>query len=230
MSLRARLSDEGHPDKMASQADMANALEYPRRSKRGEHVWEPAALYREQGYWNEVAYLALETNLLIEYRDGMLEFLPMPTRAHLTVVWLFTPLIDAWIRKHGGHVFEPPMRLRLAPEPYRKPHLMVVLHPGTYTVSESFLTRTDVVMEVVSESEENHRRDYETESAECAQAGIPVYWIVDSIGKCVTVVILKDGTYHEHSNATSGETATFAVLPGFTVTAGQLFSTGAKSV
>ena len=58
----------------------------PRPSRRGEPTWEMALLHPLQGAWSESEYLALHTNRLIEYADGCLEFLPMPTLFHQAIV------------------------------------------------------------------------------------------------------------------------------------------------
>ena len=49
-----------------------------------EYAWELATLYPAQGDWSEVEYLELtdHSNRRIEFTDGRLEFLPMPTEIH----------------------------------------------------------------------------------------------------------------------------------------------------
>ena len=44
-----------------------------------EPTWEIATLFPNQGQWSEDEYLALNTNRFVEYRDGFMEVLPMPT-------------------------------------------------------------------------------------------------------------------------------------------------------
>ena len=60
----------------------------PRVSRRGEPTWEIAYLYPSQGTWSEEEYLALtnSSNRLIEFTDGFLEVLPMPTDKHQTIL------------------------------------------------------------------------------------------------------------------------------------------------
>lgn len=47
-----------------------------------------AELLPEQGSWSEADYLWLtnRTNRLIEYTDGYIEVLPMPTRTHQKIL------------------------------------------------------------------------------------------------------------------------------------------------
>ena len=58
-----------------------------------EPTWEVATLFPNQGQWSEEEYLALNTNRLVEYSDGCLEFLPMPTLSHqLIMLFLYEAL------------------------------------------------------------------------------------------------------------------------------------------
>src|SRR5678816_4496953 len=72
------------------------------------------ALLREllpaQGQWSEAAYLWLtdHTARLIEFTDGYLEVLPMPTDEHQTMVLLLYELLVAFVRPRGGKVLVAP--------------------------------------------------------------------------------------------------------------------------
>lgn len=52
----------------------------------GEPVWEIAELFPEQGAWTERQYLSLQTNRLVEFDNGTIEVLPVPTKTHQRVV------------------------------------------------------------------------------------------------------------------------------------------------
>ena len=59
----------------------------------GEPVWEINELFPEQGDWSEQLYLSLSTNRLVEFDNGMIEVLPVPTKTHqLIVAFLFGAL------------------------------------------------------------------------------------------------------------------------------------------
>jgi hypothetical protein len=47
-----------------------------------EPAWDVARLFPDQGRWSEDDYLALDTNRPVEFSDGYVEFLPMPTLSH----------------------------------------------------------------------------------------------------------------------------------------------------
>jgi len=74
------------------------------KSELGEPTWEIATLFPNQGDWNEHEYLHLNTSRLIEFVDGSLEVLPMPTELHqLIVAFLFEQL-----QSHVREVFNRP--------------------------------------------------------------------------------------------------------------------------
>jgi Uma2 family endonuclease len=57
-------------------------------SSDADDAWEVATLFPRQGKWSEEEYLRLTdgSNRRIEYTDGRLEFLPMPTDRHETLI------------------------------------------------------------------------------------------------------------------------------------------------
>lgn len=58
-------------------------------SQRGDPTWEVTLFFPRQGKWTEEDYLSLGTNWMIEFSEGILEVLPMPTIAHqMMVEWL----------------------------------------------------------------------------------------------------------------------------------------------
>ena len=50
----------------------------PTKSAVGEPVWEIAELFPQQGDWTEEGYLSLDTNLRVEFDDGVIQVLPTP--------------------------------------------------------------------------------------------------------------------------------------------------------
>lgn len=60
----------------------------PWQSADADYAWEVATLFPEQGEWSEEAYLDLTdgANRRIEFTDGRLEFLLMPTEIHEAIV------------------------------------------------------------------------------------------------------------------------------------------------
>ena len=65
----------------------------------GEPAWDIARLYPGQGYWDERDYLDLATksNQLVEYSDGFIEVLPMPTIEHQLIVRFLLDMLRVFV-------------------------------------------------------------------------------------------------------------------------------------
>ena len=203
---------------------MGKTTEQPRPSKRGEPVWELLHNYPPQGHWSEHDFLSLDENILIEYTDGTLEFLPMPTTLHQRIVMTLIRLLASHMADGNPLVLPAPLNLKVADGEYREPDVLCVLDENDPRVGERFWTGADLVVEVVSEGAEARKRDYEDKPPLYAKAGIREYWIVDPIEKQITVLALQGDTYTAHCVAKPGETATSAMLEGFSVAADRVFN------
>ena len=186
------------------------------QSHRGTPVWELARLFPTQGYWTEEDYLELETNLLIEYTDGILEFLEMPTPKHQLIVQHIQMLLLDYIRKHRrGTVFSAPLPIRVSPTAYREPDI-VYLSKKLSDLNQA-PQGADLVMEVVSPGSANRRRDLVKKRREYALAGISEYWIVDPENSSITVLALSGDKYSVASKYKAGQQAESRLLPGFQI-------------
>jgi hypothetical protein len=95
-----------------------------------EPAWEVALLFPAQGEWSEDDYLWLtdHTRCLVEFTDGHIEVLPMPTDAHQRIVLFLYRALYACLAAHGlGIVLVAPLRLRVRPGRYREPDLLLLL-------------------------------------------------------------------------------------------------------
>lgn len=203
----------------------ANPLARP-DSRRGEPAWEIALLYPPQGEWSESEYLSLGTNHLVEYSDGCLEVLPMPSPFHQFIVDFLVTLLKAFVAAHArGRVLFAPLPILLWPRKFREPDI-VYLEPGRIRDPKLPPNGADLAVEVVSEGEENRKRDLETKPEEYARAGIKEYWIVDPQEQRITVLTLDGQTYRVHGILERGQTATSVLLPGFAVSVDATFAAG----
>src|SRR3972149_1350499 len=87
-----------------------------------DYAWEVATLFPEQGEWSEEAYLDLtdDTNRRIEFTDGRLEFLAMPTEIHEALVrFLFLALYQFVEARKLGEVYFNGIRVRIRPRKMR---------------------------------------------------------------------------------------------------------------
>jgi len=173
-----------------------------------EPAWEVALLFPAQGAWSEEEYLSLDTNHLVEFSNGTIEVLPMPSDKHQSIVFFLSALLGAFAQKIGGKVLFAPLRLRLWPDKIREPDLLFLADANDPRRQNAYWTGADLVVEVVSP--DDPQRDLVTKRSEYAQAGIPEYWIVDPQAETITVLRLEAASYVEHGVFRRGEIATSA--------------------
>jgi Uma2 family endonuclease len=175
-------------------------------------AWEVATLFPAQGAWSEEEYLILDTNHLVEFSDGHIEVLPMPSDKHQTIVLFLSAILVAYAQRIGGKVLVAPLRLRLWREKIREPDLIFLADANDPRRQDAYWTGADLVVEVVSR--DDPQRDLVTKRGEYAQAGIPEYWIVDPQAETITVLRIDGAAYVEHGVFPRGEVATSAHYAG----------------
>jgi Uma2 family endonuclease len=188
----------------------------------GQPTWGIATLFPNQGVWSVDEYLALETNHLVEYSDGFLEFLEMPKTSHQVIALYLWQMLDAFVRASNlGLALAAPLKIRLWPGKFREPDVVFMLTQHRSRVGELFWEAADLVMEVVSS---DRHLDYEKKRADYAKAGIPEYWIVDPEEKKITVLRLEKDQYVVHGEFLAGGQATSVILSGFSVDVSAAFT------
>ena len=173
-----------------------------------------AELLPLNGRWSAEDYLWLSarTNHLVEFAEGFIEVLPMPTDRHQAIVeFLFLLLYDYASRTDGKARFAP-LRLRIAEGRFREPDILYLRAADDGRRGERFWTGADLVMEVVSP--DDPARDHATKRNEYAEAGIAEYWIVDPQDETITVLRLAGQVYVEHGRFVRGQVANSALLAG----------------
>ncbi len=181
-------------------------------------AWEIALLFADQGELSEDTYLDVtrSTRNLVEFTDGQIEFLPMPTKKHQKLVWWLAREVETVAARHPGSEFvTAPYKLRIRPGKYREPDVLLLLGTSSHKALNDYATGADLVIEVVSADDPG--RDYQRKRLDYAEAGVGEYWIVDPQAEKVTVLTLSDGTYRERGTFGAGEVATSVLLAGFTV-------------
>jgi len=184
-------------------------------------VWEADGLEIDllplQGLWTEEQYLRLtdQTNRFIEFNEGSVEVLPMPTRKHQAMSRFLFLAFFSFVQSLGGTVFYAPLRVRVAPGRFREPDLVLLLDVDDPRNQNAFWLGTDLVVEIVSP--DDVERDTVIKRADYAGAGIPEYWIVNPLEETITVLKLKGGLFATHGVFGRGSSATSALLTGFTV-------------
>lgn len=175
------------------------------------------AVRPRQGCWRENDYLWLTDHCtrLVEFADGRIEELPLPTDTHQTVLAFLFRLFDRHIDALGGVVRFAALRLRVREGRFREPDLLALLDANDQRRQDRYWLGADLAVEVVSP--DDPARDYEEKRADYAAADIAEYWIVDPERATITVLSLRGDEYAEHGVFASGDVATSRLLEGLAV-------------
>ena len=176
-----------------------------------------------QGCWSDEQYLWLtdQTRRLIEFTDGHIEELPMPTNKHQDIILFLLELFNAYLKPHGGRVSFAGLRMRVREGKFREPDLLLLRDRFDPRYQDRFWLGADLVVEVVSPDDPD--RDRVVKRADYAEAGIPEYWIVDPRNETITILTLAGDIYVERGAFSRGDTATSRLLDGFAVDVTALF-------
>ncbi len=183
--------------------------------ERPDVAWGLAPLLPVQGEWSEEDYLWLtnRTNWLVEFSDGYVEVLPVPSDKHQAISGYLFSLFLTFVNRFGGVARYAPLRIRLKPRKFREPDLVFLRAEDDPRRHNAYWDGADLVIEIVSP--DDPKRDLVKKRREYAQAGIQEYWIVNPLVETITVLRLANGKYVEHGEFRRGETATSALLPDF---------------
>jgi Uma2 family endonuclease len=177
-----------------------------------------------QGLWSVEQYLKLtdQTNRLIEYTDGVIEVLPMPTKYHQAISKLLFLALLAVAQRIGGDVFYAPLRVQVRPGKFREPDLLFMLDKNDPRAQDEYWLGADLVVEIVSA--DKPKRDTEEKPRDYAEANIPEYWIVNPLDRTISVLMLQDDSYITHGVYRAGERAASALLDEFGVSVDEVFA------
>jgi Uma2 family endonuclease len=170
-----------------------------------------------QGLWTTEQYLRLTnySNRLVEFTDGKLEVLPMPTDRHQAISQFLLFALAAFLQPRGGKILYSPLRLQIREGKFREPDLIVMRDARDPRRQNAYWLGADLVIEIVSP--DNPERDFVEKRGDYAEAGIPEYWIVYPEEEAITVLELGGDRYVEHGVFRRGETASSVLLEGFAV-------------
>jgi len=170
-----------------------------------------------QGDWSEEEYLVLtdHRNRMVEFTDGLLEVLPVPTDKHQAILGFVYLAFFSFLEPRGGRVRFSPLRLRIRPGKFREPDLLLLLSAADSRRQNRFWLGADVALEVVSE--EKPERDLVDKRSDYAEAHVLEYWIVNPQTETITVLHLRGDVYEEAGIYRRGESAASSLLPDFSV-------------
>ncbi len=148
-----------------------------------------------------------------ELVDGMLVEEEVPDWVHETAVtWLLTTLY-LWARPRGGLVGGSELKYILRPGRGRKPDVSMILPGQKRPPARGALRKpADVLIEVVSPSPRDIRRDRIEKLGEYAAFGARYYWILDPTVR--TFEIYELDSEHRYVRALGASEGTLERIPG----------------
>ena len=185
-----------------------------------------------QGAWSDGEYLWLtdRSRRLIEFTDGWLEELPMPTSTHQAVLLFLYDVLRAYLERHGGVVMVAPLRMRVRAGKFREPDVLLLRDRQDPRFEDRYWLGADLVVEVVSPDRPD--RDLVEKRLDYAEAGVAEYWIADPRDETLKVLGLDGGgkgdaaegrTYQEMGVYRRGEVARSPLLQGLRVDVAAVF-------
>jgi Uma2 family endonuclease len=180
-------------------------------------------LLPRQGEWTVEEYLVLTDHRarLVEFTDGFLEALPIPTDKHQAILGFLYTAFLSFIEPRRGKVRFSPLRLQIRPGKFREPDLLLLISASDSRRQNRFWLGADLALEVVSE--EKPDRDLADKRGDYAEGRVPEYWIVNPQTETITVLRLRGDAYEEAGIYRRGESATSALLADFSVAVAAVF-------
>ena len=198
---------------------------HPTTALPSAHEWKDLLeeILPPQGEWSEDEYLVLtdHRNRLVEFTDGFLEVLPMPTDKHQGILGFLYLVFLGFVEPRGGKVRFSPLRMRVRPGKFREPDLLLLLSATDQRRQNRFWLGADLALEVVSD--EKPERDLIEKRVDYAEGRVPEYWIVNPRTETISVLRLARDAYEELGIYRRGQAAESALLAGFSVAVAAVF-------
>lgn len=155
------------------------------------------------------AWVSLDEDVSGELVDGRLMEEEVASWAHeLVVSWLIR-MLGAWIIPRGGFVLGSEGKLVISASRGRKPDALVFFGNRTLPPSRASLSHVapDIVIEVITSTPRDQRRDRIEKKADYATLGVGQYWLIDPEAhtfevlsldpyrRFVEVLAVSDGAY-----------------------------------
>jgi Uma2 family endonuclease len=154
------------------------------------------------------AWSALPDDVEGELVDGLLEDEEIPHALHEAIVAWLVRLLGNHAVPRGGRVYGSELKYAVSTTRGRKPDVSVFL-PGTHrpkSTDRLIRQRPDIVVEVITASPRDERRDRVAKHDEYARFGVPQYWLVHPELRTVEILRLgEDGLYARVAAGSTGK-------------------------
>ena len=207
-------------------ATLPEATTTPPQLAVRQPAWEVALLFPNQGAWSKYDYLDLPGNQLVEFDNGRIEVLPMPSIRHQNVSMNIAVPLRVYVQVHElGTVLCAPMPVQVAPLKFREPDVIFTRSSAPEeSDGDKYLDSAELVIEIISEGSANRKRDLIDKRAEYAAAGIAEYWVVDPDSQEVSVFRLQGSEYVESGLFGIQDIVRSTVVPGFELPVSKVFA------
>jgi Uma2 family endonuclease len=149
-----------------------------------------------------------DTNQPMEYEDGQVILLPMPTSKHQRINRQITLVLNS--AKPSGEILYAPMDVVLDGRSYQ-PDIFWIREGGTCVDKGTYFEGPpDLVVEILSPS--TGRRDRRDKFVAYEQHGVSEYWMVDQESALVEIYTLVDGKFQRHGAFGAEDTFTSPAL------------------
>jgi len=182
-------------------------------------IFDPPAR-RRYTYAELVAELP-QTNQPCELWDGELVMAPAPSFHHQEIVLRFSHALYNWVAgRKLGKVVNGPIDMVLSPHRVMQPDVVFIASARLGIIGRTINGPVDLAVEVISLGDRNRDRIEKRDLYE--QYGITEYWLIDPEAKTIEVLHLEKNRYQLFVRASTGESATSKLLPGFEIAVSSL--------
>ncbi|MGZ8710779.1 MAG: Uma2 family endonuclease [Thermoanaerobaculia bacterium] len=160
-----------------------------------------------------------------ELVDDRLEEEEVPDLVHELVISWLVHVLRSWLGGRG-FVFGSEAKYAVRPDRGRKPDVAVYLSSDGSRLPRHGVVRVppDIVVEVVSPSPRDERRDRIEKMDEYAAFGVTFYWILDPNLQSLEVFELTGGRYARATRATEGRMEMVPGCPGLVIDLDELWA------
>lgn len=157
------------------------------KAKQANRIREAAAISYN-------AFLdALDEDTRAEWVDGKVEFMSPQSLFHMRIGYFLHRIIEEHLERNPtGEVVGDGLQMKIGTKTSRVPDLLYVRNEHLDRLHSTYMEGpADVVVEVVSP--DSGRKDREDKFREYAAAGIPEYWLIDSVRGVSEFYVLNEG-------------------------------------
>lgn len=133
-------------------------------------------------------WLRLDEDVEGELVDGCLVEEEVPSWEHELVVSWLIPVLRAWVMPRGGFVLGSETRLVIGEGRGRKPDVLAFF--GDRPRRGPTALPPDLVVEVITATPRDQRRDRIEKKADYAYIGVRQYWLIDPVARTFEVLAL----------------------------------------